>query len=117
MSTLQTNGLTPRDITTLFKILGKYPDIQEVILFGSRAKGTFRAGSDIDLAIANGPLPPYRLARLNDDFEESSLPYFVDVISLTPDTEPALREHIQRVGIPFYTRQGLAKMSDSQGMA
>ena len=46
-------GLTERDFKTITDILKKYPDIGEVRLFGSRAKGNYKHGSDIDIAVMN----------------------------------------------------------------
>ncbi len=46
-------GLTDRDIQTIHDILYKYPEVSLVHIFGSRAKGTSKPGSDIDLAIMN----------------------------------------------------------------
>ncbi len=47
------HGLTSRDVHTIREILDNYPDVETVYLFGSRAMGTYRKGSDIDLVIMN----------------------------------------------------------------
>ena len=76
-------------------------ELQESILFGSRAKGNFKPGSDIDLAV-KGPVSKDTLSALLTAFEESLLPYFVDVVIYEHITNEALREHIDRVGISIY---------------
>lgn len=65
-------GLSSRDMSTIFSILEKYPDVQEVYVYGSRAKGNFRSGSDIDLAIMNNNLSTSTILQLNEDFEEAA---------------------------------------------
>jgi uncharacterized protein len=100
----QTHGLSERDIRTITAILQKYPDVVQVYLFGSRAKGNFHAGSDIDLAIMNAEIEESTIRKLKEDFEESSLPYFVDIVHFPSLTHPELKEHVLRVGVSFYER-------------
>lgn len=52
-----------------------------VFVFGSRAGGTVKPWSDLDLSIEGpGPLSLSSLATLRDAFDESSLPWKVDLI-------------------------------------
>ncbi len=70
----------------------------EVYLFGSRATGTARASSDLDIGILpTGPVPADTLARLHETFEDSTIPYEVDVVDLSRVT-PEFRERVQREG-------------------
>ena len=94
-------GLTSRDLDTVTAIFRKYPGIERVRVFGSRAKGNHRRGSDIDLAVEG----KYEMFRLRDDFEESSLPYLIDIIDPRTCTSNDLREHIDRVGKVVYERK------------
>ncbi len=66
-------GLTVRDMETIENILKKYPAIKTVNVFGSRAKGNFKKGSDIDLAIMNENVSEDIILKLTSDFQESSL--------------------------------------------
>lgn len=95
-------GLTDRDMATLVSILKKYSEITEVYIFGSRAKGTWQTGSDIDLAIANDTVSFKTLLALKTDFEESTLPYKVDLVHVSQLKTNSLIEHIKRAGILFY---------------
>jgi predicted nucleotidyltransferase len=97
-----TNGLSERSIQTLSVIFSKYPDISEVHLFGSRAMGNFKAGSDIDLAIMNKGLQDKTVSRVLSDCAESSLPVAVDLVDFHSLTNPELIEHIKRIGVLFY---------------
>ncbi|MFZ2897430.1 MAG: nucleotidyltransferase domain-containing protein [Saprospiraceae bacterium] len=99
------HGLSERDMRTITGILRKYPDVRQVCLFGSRAKGTFHAGSDIDLAIMNTGVLESTIRRLQSDFEESSLPWFVDIVDFTSLTHEELKDHIRRVGVMVYERE------------
>jgi predicted nucleotidyltransferase len=99
------HGLSERDMRTITGILRKYPDVRQVCLFGSRAKGTFHAGSDIDLAIMNTGVLESTIRRLQSDFEESSLPWFVDVVDFPSLEHEGLKDHIRRMGVVVYERE------------
>jgi uncharacterized protein len=72
------------------------------VLFGSRAKGTARDGSDIDLALEEQNLDNTILGQIRGDIDDLLLPVNVDIVHATPDTKPELKAHIQRVGIQSY---------------
>lgn len=97
-----TFGLTQRDMNTLVSILQKHNTIKDVVIFGSRAKGNYKTGSDIDLVIMNKDVSNTELIQLKNDFEESSLPYFVDVLNYHSIQTPDLINHISRVGEQLY---------------
>jgi predicted nucleotidyltransferase len=97
-------GLSERDMNTIQNIFTKYPDVKEVFLFGSRAKGNYHSGSDIDLAIMNDGLNPQTILSLTSDFEESSLPYKVDLVDFHAIKTLDFIEHIKRVGLNIYKR-------------
>ena len=94
-------GISATNGKWITDILSQFAEVQESILFGSRAKGNFKPGSDIDLAV-KGPVSKDTLSALLTAFEESLLPYFVDVVIYEHITNEALREHIDRVGISIY---------------
>jgi len=73
-----------------------------VVLFGSRAKGTHRPGSDIDLAFHQTNLTDDELRFVGRLLEEAVFPYSIDVVNDGPDLYPPLKEHIARVGIEIY---------------
>ncbi|MCD6527566.1 MAG: nucleotidyltransferase domain-containing protein [Desulfuromonas sp.] len=94
-------GLTDRDMTTIQNILGKYPEVETMVVFGSRAMGTHKPGSDVDLAIMDAEVDDSVLCKLINDFSDSCLPYFVDLVCYAALENPELKEHIDSVGIPF----------------
>lgn len=107
MNTAKRNkyGLTERDMHTIRSIFRAFPEVQKVHLFGSRAKGNYRLGSDVDLAIMNKGVNSTTLSRLIGKFEESNLPYNIDLVDFTKLTKQEFIDHINRVGIPFF-KQG-----------
>ncbi|MEE2000880.1 nucleotidyltransferase domain-containing protein [Alkalimonas sp. MEB108] len=86
----------------MLNTLQQFPAIETAILFGSRAKGTMHERSDIVLAITGQTLDRHQLALLMMAFDESDLPYQVDVKLLADIQSPALLEHISRVGKRIY---------------
>lgn len=101
---MTTFGLSERNVETIIEILSKYSSISCVRIFGSRAKGNYKTGSDIDLAIMNDGFSTDDLMRIQADFAESSLPFFVDIINYQTISHPELKEHIDRAGIIFYNK-------------
>jgi len=97
-------GLSERTLNTLNSIFKRYSGIKEAVLYGSRAKGNYRNGSDIDLSLkTNEDFTHRNLLRLMDDFEDSDMPYLVDVSVYEELSNPDLKAHIDRVGIILYT--------------
>jgi predicted nucleotidyltransferase len=96
-------GLSDHTLEVLTALFEKYRGIREVILYGSRALGTYRNGSDIDITLRTDNSFAFTdLLHLMDDFDESPLPYLAD-ISLYQDIEnPDLKAHIDRAGKVLY---------------
>jgi len=97
-------GLPQQKLTSFIDILSKYKEIKEVVLFGSRAKGNYKSGSDIDLAIKGENIDIQIITELNKDAEKIWFPYTLDFVIYEQINEPALNQHIDRVGIPIYTK-------------
>jgi len=75
------------------------PKVQEIILFGSRAKGTEHNGSDIDLAIKGADISFKELCGIKVKIDELNLPYSVDIIDYNSISNTELKSHIDRVGV------------------
>lgn len=97
-------GLPDSTCTTVRQILASYPQIEKAVLYGSRAKGNYKPGSDIDLTLFGAALDHQSLMSIASALEESDIPYTVDLSLFEQIETPALREHIQRVGQVFYQR-------------
>lgn len=90
-------GLTEQQLAILSKACARYPEIEEAVIFGSRAKGNYKPGADIDIAIKGPRVTRRTVASLHSDLEDTTLPFFVDVVAYDSITNPALKEHIDRV--------------------
>ncbi len=101
---MNTFGITARALASLRQIFERHQSITEVWIFGSRAKGTARTGSDIDLAIMNEGVDNIEILRITSELEDSDIPYFVDVINFPKLEHLELRQHIMRVGQPLLVR-------------
>jgi len=100
------HGLSQEDYKDLKSVFRHYPQIEKVILFGSRAMKTHKTGSDIDLAlVAKGDDTFTLAATVRGELEdETSIPYFIDVLDLKNISSDELREHIRRHGVTIYER-------------
>ena len=83
-------------------VFARYPQVEQAILYGSRAKGTFRNGSDIDLTLKGDNLTHRELAKIELELDDLSMPYKIDLSLFRQIDNPNLIEHIGRVGVVFY---------------
>ncbi len=98
-------GLKKDVLEKINEIFEKYDKIQEVILYGSRAKGSFKPGSDIDLTLKGKDINLKLVNKISLELDDLLLPYTFDLSIYNSIDEPALIEHIQRVGEIFYRRK------------
>lgn len=96
-------GLRTDDIETIRAILAQYPAVETALVFGSRAKGNYKRGSDVDLALRGAELTERTAAQIAYYLnEETIMPYHFDVLTYSHIANPALRAHIDRVGREIY---------------
>ena len=89
------------EIRAVFK---RHPEVERATLFGSRAKGNFREGSDIDLALEGDALEGRNLATMLGELEGTPTPQKVDLLLKKTVHHQELLDHIERVGLVFYER-------------
>ena len=104
-------GLPDKAVTTIRQIFADFPAIEKAVLYGSRAKGNYRPGSDIDLTLFGEQLDFNLLGTIAARLDESSIPYQVDLSLWNRLDHTKLREHIERVGVIFYQRDGVTPKS------
>jgi len=97
-------GLKNTDLETILEAVKKYPNINEAILFGSRAMGTHKLGSDVDIALKGDGLSGTILALSVYLNQESILPYYFDIIDYHVIDNTELIDHIDRVGKSIYKK-------------
>jgi predicted nucleotidyltransferase len=95
-------GLTEDAIARINAVFAACPEIERVVLYGSRAKGTHRNGSDIDLTIEGDAVSPSQLLRIENALDDLLLPYKMDISLLRRIDNPDVLAHIRRVGLVFY---------------
>ncbi len=100
------NGLLDRDIEMIHEALSRLPEIEYAVLFGSRAMGNFKTGSDVDLAIVGKTVTNKTLSQLNTWLNETyPLPYMFDLLHYERISHKKLKEHIDTVGKVLYRKQ------------
>jgi predicted nucleotidyltransferase len=97
-------GLPDTTLAAIRQILADFPAVEKAILYGSRAKGNYRHGSDIDLTLMGDGLDFRILGEIAARLDESPIPYQVDLSLWDKLDHVKLREHIERVGVVFYQR-------------
>ena len=95
-------GLPQYVIERLNTLFRAWPRIERVVLYGSRAKGNYRKGSDIDLCVEGDTLGMTDLLKLDAEIDDLLLPWKVDLSLRHHIDNPDLLAHLDRVGIPIY---------------
>ncbi|WP_394774276.1 nucleotidyltransferase domain-containing protein [Flavobacterium sp.] len=98
-------GLPSDYINKINSVFQEYFNIDEVIIFGSRAKGNYRDNSDIDLAIKGKFIDLSTLQQIENKLEELYIPNFIDLIMFDKIENTDLIDHINRVGKQFYKKE------------
>jgi len=101
-------GLSVQTIEAIRSVLQSYPGVEKAVLYGSRAKGNFRTGSDIDLTLEGNTLDFKILFRIKEELDELMLPYRIDLSLLKYIQSPELLEEIERTGQVFYEKDSKA---------
>ncbi len=98
-------GLKEITIEKIQSVFAHYPQVEKAVLYGSRAKGNYKNGSDIDLTLCGGDdLTLNMLCRIMNDLDDLFLPYTIDLSIYNRIRDPDVIDHIQRAGIIFYEK-------------
>ena len=86
-------------------MMDRYPNANnfKVILYGSRAKGTYKPFSDIDITLLGDKLEHDDLLDIIDGIEDLLLPYMFDISLFSSLKNENLIDHINRVGVEVYS--------------
>lgn len=101
-------GLSRAAVDKIRSVFSAHPQIEKAILYGSRAKGNYRSGSDIDLTLLGADLDLNLLLQIMGELDDLLLPWTVDLSIHGQIDNPSLLEHIDRVGVTFYPPQALS---------
>lgn len=99
-------GIDIRNMELIINSLKQFPEIESAIVFGSRATGNYKSGSDVDIALKGNSINQLTYTKLSGILnEELSLPWYFDVIPFDAIKNNDLKDHINRVGIEFYNNE------------
>ncbi len=98
-------GLSDEIIERFSDVFSKYTLVEEIVIYGSRAKNTFREGSDIDLTIKGKNIDHNTFSKIWLELDALNTPYFIDISIFNELTSKSLIEHINRIGKTFYSKQ------------
>ncbi|MDF1589164.1 MAG: nucleotidyltransferase domain-containing protein [Gammaproteobacteria bacterium] len=97
-------GLPDATVVSMQRVFERFPQVEKVIIYGSRAKGNFRLGSDIDLTLLGRQLNGLVLSHILVDLDDLNMPYMLDVSLFDQIGSDDLVSHIERVGKVFYQK-------------
>lgn len=104
------HGLSAVTVAKIHGVLDRHPEVEQAILYGSRAKGNFKPGSDIDLTlVGSSGLDERTRGRIDDELDDLLLPYEFDLSVFGQLKHPELIDHIRRVGVVVYERTQAAR--------
>ena len=100
---MQADSILPAQVSAIKAVLAEYPSVESASVFGSRAKGTNKPYSDVDVVVF-GDLDFIEVERIISDLDEQPTIYKYDVVAYKNINNTKLKNHIDRVGVPIYTR-------------
>ena len=103
---MSSTGLTEADLDVIVTAVAAYESVEDLVLFGSRAKGSYKRGSDVDLALKGDALTYDDVVQIEFELNENRpLPYKFDVVDYQRLDNPELKSHIDRVGVNLHHRE------------
>ena len=100
-------GLSATELNRILQVLSTHPKVSQAIIYGSRALGTHRPGSDIDLTLT-GNLEWADLQKIETELDNLDLPYSIDISLASQIENPALQKHIEQHGQTLYSANASA---------
>jgi len=97
-------GIKESEFDMILDIFNKYPEIQRVILYGSRAKGNYKQFSDVDITLVGDMLTNSIMYKVSFDIDDLLLPYQFDISIFKTLSNQDLIEHIKRKGVVIYSK-------------
>lgn len=100
-------GLKEKTTNEILSVFRKFKEIDKVVLYGSRAKGNYKNGSDIDLTFIGEHLNLSLIGQIELDLDDLLLPYTFDISIKRQISNPDLIDHINRIGVIFYKKENI----------
>lgn len=96
-------GLSQNDIAYIIEVIQDFTEVEKAMIFGSRAMGNYKKGSDVDIALIGDKVNFSIVAAIKDKLqEESPMPYLFDIVDFTHSDSDVLKQHIKQYGIEIY---------------
>lgn len=108
------HGLSAQTVSVIHGVLVKHPQVESAVVYGSRANGKYKNGSDIDLTLHGKGLEIQEMMDISDELDDLLLPYMINLSIFEKLGHEALREDIKRVGKLFYERQVAPAITEFQ---
>ncbi len=108
---MRTFGLSNRTLDTILRVFSNNPLIEEAVIYGARATGTYRAGSDIDISLKGANLSFDSLLTIDYQLLESSIPHRIDLVIHEHITNAKFRSEIDLHGVTFYQKTSSKKLA------
>ena len=99
------HGLTSETVDRIRSVLARFSDVEKAVLYGSRAKGNYKPGSDVDLTLFGSALNASILSRISTALDDLFLPQKIDISIFAKISHADLIDHIRRVGVVLYEKQ------------
>jgi predicted nucleotidyltransferase len=99
------HGLNNETVKKIRGVFEDFSEIEKAVLYGSRAKGTYKTGSDIDLTLCGENLSLHLLNDIAEALDDLLLPYTIDLSIFNKLNHKELCEHIERIGVVFYEKK------------
>jgi len=99
------HGLSGDTVERIRRVFARFPEVEKAVLYGSRARGSPKAGSDVDLTLFGNRLDQAVVGRIDDALDDLLLPYRFDLSIFATITHEDLLDHINRVGFTLYERE------------
>ena len=98
-------GLSVQVLEKIRDVFTQYPQVEEAVLYGSRARGDYKNGSDIDLTLRGGDALTHTiLSRIANDLDDQLLPYTIDLSIFKNIRNSEMVDQIERVGVALYKK-------------
>jgi predicted nucleotidyltransferase len=98
-------GLPTGTLQKIIELFKNHSEIQRAYIYGSRAKGNFKPGSDIDICIFSSTMDLSAKFKLDLELDDLLLPYKIDLAVFQMIENQNLIEHIQRAGVTIYQKE------------
>jgi uncharacterized protein len=110
---MEGSGLTAEEVGCICGVFASFPQVEEVLIYGSRAMGNYRPASDIDLTLKGKGIDLSLHTEIEFALDDLMLPYKFDITVFDRITNPEFIDHINRVGKSFYRRAEESKRSNA----